>query len=98
MLISKDSKKYTAFVTHFGTYQFTRVPFGLKGATSYFQQLVVARVLNQLVYTICKVYLDDVIVYAKTEQEFVANTRRVLERMRQLNVKVHPKRLALGYQ
>jgi hypothetical protein len=96
MLLSKDSKKYTAFVTHFGTYQFTRVPFGLKGAPSYFQQLMVARVLNQLVYNICEVYLDDVIVYAKTEEEFVAHTRRVLERMRQFNVKVHPKKTRLG--
>ena len=35
--LDKASSKYTAFMTSIGQYKFTRVPFGLKTAPSYFQ-------------------------------------------------------------
>jgi hypothetical protein len=57
---------------------------------------MVTHVLNRLIYNICEVYLDDVIVYAKTEDDFVANTRQIFERIRQYKIVVHPKKIRLG--
>ena len=38
--LSENSRRYTAFVTCCGLYEWTRVPMGLKGAPSYFQQMM----------------------------------------------------------
>ena len=35
--LSKESRKYTAFATAFGIFEFLRIPMGLKGAASYFR-------------------------------------------------------------
>ena len=43
---------------------------GLKGAPSYFQQAMATVVLAGLMYVICELYLDDIIVHGKTEDEF----------------------------
>jgi hypothetical protein len=39
------TRLYTAFIVFCGIYQFTRLPFGLKGASSYFQQTIASVVL-----------------------------------------------------
>ena len=38
--LDKESKTNTAFVTHFGKYEFNAVPFSLIQAPAYFQQLI----------------------------------------------------------
>ena len=42
------TKKYTSFILYSGVYQFTRLPFGLKQAPSYFQEMIATEVLNTL--------------------------------------------------
>ncbi len=39
-------------------------------------------VLNRLVMNICEVYLDDIIIYAQTEEELLDRVRQVLERFK----------------
>jgi hypothetical protein len=43
---------------------------GLKGAASYFQRMMASIVLAGLIYITVDLYLDDVLVYATTEDEF----------------------------
>ena len=50
---------FTAFITFCGVYQFTRLPFGLRQAPSYFQEMMAAIVLTGLIYHICEMYIDD---------------------------------------
>ena len=51
------------FSTEEGHYEYTRMPFGLKGAPSTFQR-VMDNVLRGLSNNICMVYLDDIIIFA----------------------------------
>ncbi len=64
---------------------------GLKGAGPYFQRTMQNKVLNGLVYEICEIYIDDVLIHGKSDPEFLDNTRRVFERLRDKNVAVSPK-------
>ena len=69
---------------------------GLKGAGPYFQRTMQNKVLNGLVYEICEIYIDDVLIHGKSDPELLDNTRRVFERLRDKNVAVNPKKTELG--
>ena len=64
--ISLSTRLFTAFITFAGIFQFTRLPFGPKRAPSYFQEMMASVVLLGLIYFICEVYLDDVIIFGNT--------------------------------
>ena len=73
MPLAAESRKWTAFKTAHGLYQWRRVPMGLKNAAAHFQQCMATEVLNGIVNKDCELYIDDILIHAKTEQEFLAN-------------------------
>eukprot|EP01034_Spumella_vulgaris_P029818 gene29818-36932_t len=75
--LSKKSQSVSAFITFMGLFEWLRLPMGLKGTGSHFQQQVASRVLKGLIYKILELYLDDIIVYGRTKEEFIANLRQV---------------------
>jgi len=54
------------------------------------------KVLNGLVYGICELYIDDVLIHGKSEAELLRDVRQVFERLRATNVAVNPKQTKLG--
>jgi hypothetical protein len=94
--LSELSRKFTAFTTFMGVYEWNRVPMGLKGAPSYFQAQISHKVLAGLIYHICESYIDDVISFARTEDEFLARLRQLLERLLEFNIKLKPSKCAFG--
>jgi hypothetical protein len=91
------SRKYTAFKTHCGTYQWTRVAMGLKGAGSHFQQMMHEVLGNTgLLYTACELYIDDIIIYGRTEEEFADNVARVLQALEDHGITANPKKCRFG--
>ena len=95
--MNEDSIKYTSFRTFEGCYKWKRLPFGLKSAPTFFQQQMQI-VLAPYLYNICEIYIDDVIIYGKTEEEFVNNLRLVLQRLKDHNIAVNPSKCVLGVQ
>jgi hypothetical protein len=69
---------------------------GLKGAASYFQRMMASKVLAGLLYIFVELYLDDVLVYATNGKEFLERLRIVLERFRQFNITLNPKKCYFG--
>ncbi len=47
-------------------------------------------------YRICELYIDDVLIHDKDPETFLANVRKVFERLREFNVAVNPKKIKLG--
>ena len=60
--LDEGDKEKTAFVTHEGVFQFNVMPFGLTSAPATFERLM-ERVLAGLHWSICVVYLDDIICF-----------------------------------
>lgn len=58
----------TAFSTMNGKYEFLRLPFGLKNAPAIFQRMI-DDVLKEYIGKICYVYIDDIIVFGRTEED-----------------------------
>lgn len=76
--IEEASKKYTAFVTKKGLYEFNRAPFGLCNSPAVFVRFVSYVFLSLVNEGVLETYMDDLIVYAKTEEECFLKTKRVL--------------------
>jgi hypothetical protein len=95
MPLDESIRKFTAFNTEWGKYQWNRVPMGLKGATSYFQE-VMEEVLHGLVGEICEIYIDDIIVFAKTEEELLRHLDLILERIKEVGLVINPRKCAVG--
>jgi len=70
------------------------MPFGLAGAPSSFCRLM-SIVLKDLLWEICLCYLDDIVLYARTQEELIDKLKTVLDRLRQVGLKVKPSKCAL---
>jgi len=87
MGLTERAKERSAFCTRRGLFQFTRIPFGLSGAPGSFFCLI-QFVLREHLWTICLFYLDDIVVFAKSPRELLERLRTVLDRLRQVGLKV----------
>ena len=93
--LQRADKEKTAFITRSGLYHFNTLPFGLKNSPSVFQRLM-HRVLGDLMYHICMVYLDDIIVYSPSFEEHMQDLTTVFNRLRRFELKVHPENTVLA--
>ena len=93
--IAASSRKYTAFITDDGVYQWKRVPMGIKCAGSYFQQQM-QLILRGLLDDCCFLYLDDIIIFGRTEAEYLTNVDKVFDRLREKKVVLSPTKCKFG--
>ncbi len=92
----EDADRYkTAFITHRGLFQFNRVPFGLTNAPSHFQSSML-QVLEGLVFTACLLYVDDILVFGDSKEEFIANLSEVLKRLSKHKLRLGAKKCLIG--
>ncbi|XP_058810978.1 uncharacterized protein LOC131675860 [Topomyia yanbarensis] len=66
--VDENSRKYTAFVTPDGQYQYKRVPFGLSNSVSVFGR-VMSKISQPLRDKGISFYMDDVVISTETEEE-----------------------------
>jgi len=83
--IAPEDREKTAFVCQEGAYQYKRMPFGLTNAPATFQRSLHI-MLSGVKWQSCLIYLDDVIVYSKTEEEHVGHVDRVMRLLRDAGV------------
>lgn len=76
--VDEDSKRYTAFVTPDGHYEYNRMPFGFANAPACYQRAI-NKALGNLKDNVAQVYLDDVMIATKTIKEGLINLRQVLD-------------------
>src|SRR6266516_5623732 len=67
------------------------MPFGLTNAPATFQAYI-NRALRGLVDDFCIVYLDDILVFSKSEEEHYQHLQLVIERLRRAELYANPKK------
>ena len=88
--MEKSSQEKTAFVTPWGKYEFTTMPFGLVAAQSTFQRLMDQIFHDTHQYAVA--YLDDIIVHSQTWDEHIYHLREVFTRLQQAGLKIKEKK------
>ena len=70
----------TAFKTRYSLYEYTVMPFGLTNAPSVFQRYI-NEVLKEYIDRGVVAYIDDILIYSKTEEDLVDLTKKVLMKL-----------------
>ena len=88
--MDEESKQYTAFtLDSMGLYECESMPFGLCNAPPTFQRLM-QNCLGELNLTYCLIYLDDVIVFSDTPEEYLRRMRVVFDHLHEHGLKLKP--------
>ncbi len=95
--LDPSDKAKTAFAMEQGLWQFRVMPFGLCNAPATFERLM-DRVLAGLPLTTALVYIDDILVPAKTFEHGIDNLRSVFERLRAAKLKLSPEKCSLSQE
>jgi hypothetical protein len=80
VVVKPEARKFTAFATHEGLWQYTRMPFGLKNAPACFQRIM-DLVLAGLLWEEVLGYIDDIIIFSRTWESHLATLEQVLQRL-----------------
>lgn len=86
--IAEEDSDKTTIVSHRGTFQCERIPFGLRNASDIFQQA-----LNLIIYGVrlktCLVYLGDVLIFSKSVKDHIKHVDEVLQLLQDEGVSVN---------
>ena len=88
-----DAEK-TAFTSRKGLFEFTVMPFGLCNAPATFERLMETD-LAGLLWQICLIYMDDVIVIGKDFGDMIKNLSLIFERLQEAGLKLKPRKCKL---
>ncbi|XP_040203506.1 uncharacterized protein LOC120935519 [Rana temporaria] len=92
--LAPEAREKSAFITPFGLFEFTVMPFGMKNAPATFQ-----RVMNDLLEGLepfAVAYLDDIAVFSPTWEEHLMHLSQVLDRLTDANLTVKPSKCQIG--
>ena len=93
--MDEASKQYTAFtVGNLGFFECDRMPFGLCNAPATFQWLM-QNCMGELNLVYCLIYLDDLIVFSRMEEEHLHQLRVIFDWLREYNLKLKPSKCSL---
>jgi hypothetical protein len=76
----------TAFQTPWGLFEYLVMPFGLANAPAIFQRFI-QHCLREYLDVCCFVYIDDILVFSKTQEQHVKDLHNILSKLQQYNLK-----------
>ncbi len=88
MFVTKDHKK-TTFHGNNKLWEWLVMPFGLKNALAFFQQIM-DQVLKGANFLKC--YIDDILMHSKGLLQHLAHLEELFNRLHEINMKIHLKK------
>uniref|UniRef100_A0A672Y8M8 Gypsy retrotransposon integrase-like protein 1 n=1 Tax=Sphaeramia orbicularis TaxID=375764 RepID=A0A672Y8M8_9TELE len=89
--LHESDRRYTAFTTPLGLYEYNRLPQGLCNSPASFMRMMIS-VFGDLNFSSLLCYLDDLLVFAPSEEEALKRLETVFSRLRANNLKLAQKK------
>ena len=87
LLIKEVDEWKTAFRTRYGHYEYKVMPFGLVNAPATFQAMMNTILRDFLDHGVV-VYLDNILIYSKNEEEHISLVKKVLAQLEEYDLAV----------
>ncbi|KAM7379874.1 hypothetical protein PAMP_005391 [Pampus punctatissimus] len=89
--LHESDRRYTAFTTPLGLYEYNRLPQGLCNSPASFMRMMIS-VFGDLNFSSLLCYLDDLLIFAPSEEEALKRLETVFSRLRTNNLKLAQKK------
>jgi hypothetical protein len=97
ILVHPDDQDKTAFTTPWGTFMYVKMPFGLMNAGATFQRAMDIAFAKEI-HDFLVIYLDDITVFSKSDQEHLDHLRKVFIKCRKYGISLNPKKSLFGLE
>jgi hypothetical protein len=84
--VAPGHKWKTAFRTPWGLYEYKVMPFGLANAPATFQRFI-QHVLREYLDVCCFFYIDDILIFSKTQENHLLDLNKVLSKLQEHSLK-----------
>ncbi|GKF10289.1 reverse transcriptase domain-containing protein, partial [Tanacetum coccineum] len=95
--MEKEDEEKTMFITCQGIFCYTNMPFDLRNVGATYQRLV-DKVFQKHIGRNLKVYVDDLVIKSRTEDEIVRDIEETFKTLREINMKLNPKKCTFGVE
>ena len=89
--MNEGDQEKTAFTTHMGLFEWTRMPFGVVNAPGVFQRLM-QEILHGIDDDRISVYIDDILIVSNTISEHFELLRKVFHKLHYVGLRLGPKK------
>lgn len=96
-LVHLDDQDKTTFTTPWGTFMYVKMPFRLMNAGATFKGEIDISFLEEIGYFIV-IYLNEILVFSKTNEEHLAHLRKVFEKCRKFGISLNLKKSLFGHE
>ena len=93
--LAEEDQDKISFTMPWGTYCYVVMPFGLKNAGATYQRAMMA-IFHDMIHIDMEVYVDDILVKSRTRSEHPQALAKILQRSREHNLKMNPKKCVFG--
>ena len=93
--MTEGDQEKTAFITSRGPFCYKVMPFGLKNAGATYQRLV-NKMFHDQIGRNMEVYVDDMLVKNKKDEDHLTNLKETFQRLRRYNMKLNPTKCVFG--
>ncbi|GJW34971.1 reverse transcriptase domain-containing protein, partial [Tanacetum coccineum] len=95
--MAEEDEEKTAFITNQGIFCYKKMPFGLRNAGATYQRLV-DKAFHGKIGRNLKVYVDDLVIKSRTEDEVVRDIEETFRTLRRINMKLNPNKCTFGVE
>jgi hypothetical protein len=85
----------TSFITPFGAFRYTTMPFGLKSAGVTYRRDIQRCLYLQLGHN-AEAYVDDMVVKTREEEGLISHLAEIFDSLRKLKMKLNPEKCTFG--
>ena len=95
ILMKKEDKAKTSFITPWGTFCYKVMPFDLKNAGATYQRAMVT-LFHDMMHKELEVYVNDMVAKSAEGESHVAVLRKLFERLRKYRLRLNPNKCVFG--